>query len=181
MGGKRTRPGLKWKHIAFLFILQFLINRLMAGLLIPYIELSLDGLHVFGSAKGSYDLEYARRLLGALGGRPLQVYIYAQLPLSFIFAALHAAVYCMVLVKGFPRSYGLAYLLPLLYLAFAWGEGLCAYYLLMEGLSAKALSAAGFCTQAKVIMDYILPAAGIGAIIVSFFRFADGRFGWGKR
>lgn len=71
---------------------------------IPQVEQHAPGMKLFDLSPSGYSLDYALELLGALGGKGRDTYLYLQLPVDFVYPGLFAVSCCLLLSWLFSKS-----------------------------------------------------------------------------
>ena len=91
-----TQRAATGKAVLGFFIPAMALYSLMLLYTIPQVEQHAPGMKLFDLSPSGYSLDYALELLGALGGKGRDTYLYLQLPVDFIYPGLFAVSCCLL-------------------------------------------------------------------------------------
>lgn len=136
--------------------------------LLPAIERAADGLRCFDLQLFGYDYETARAFVQALSAQGRQLYLFAYLPVDFVFIAAYTVFFVLVLKRlSAPRA---MFVWPAVLAASDFCENCCTAVLLcgLDRLSPATVAVFGKVTGFKSLMMY----AVFVALVISAVRFA---------
>ena len=137
--------------------------------LLPAIERAADGLRCFDLQLFGYDYETARAFLQALSAQGRQLYLFAFLPVDFVFIAAYTVFFVLALKRlSVPRAMVVVW--PAVLAASDFCENCCTAVLLcgFDRLSPATVAVFGKVTGFKSLMMY----AVFVALVISAVRFA---------
>jgi len=92
------------KAVLGFFVPAMAVYSLMLLYTIPQVERYAPGMKLFDLSPSGYSLEYTLELLGALGVKGRDTYLYQQLPVDFVYPGLFAVACCLLLSWLFAKS-----------------------------------------------------------------------------
>lgn len=136
--------------------------------LLPAIERAAGGLRCFDLQLSGYDFETARAFVQALSAQGRQLYLFAFLPVDFVFIAAYTVFFVLVLKRlSAPRAMVVVW--PAVLAASDFCENCCTAVLLcgFDRLSPATVAVFGKVTGFKSLMMY----AVFVALVISAVRF----------
>jgi len=95
---ERMGKRITGRIVLALFVITNGVYALMLAWSLPAVAAYAPGLQLFDMSPGGYDYEQAIRLLTSLGLPGRELYLWVQLPLDFVYPALFAATYTLLVV-----------------------------------------------------------------------------------
>ncbi|NNG03689.1 MAG: hypothetical protein HKM95_06255 [Inquilinus sp.] len=89
--------------VLFVFVVTQIVYLAMVLVTLPHLRSLAGGLEPFDLLPGGYDMDYARRLLEAIGSEGRAFYLTRQIPLDLLYPGLFAATFAMVWLWLFAR------------------------------------------------------------------------------
>ncbi|OEH92459.1 hypothetical protein [Bacillus solimangrovi] len=148
-----------WPKVIVLLVASNVIYFIMIRVTIPNVSNMAEGMKVFDLMPLGYDVDYAMKLLEALGEEGRNIYLLQQIPLDLVYPGL-LGLSGAFLIARMTRNHNkmsLALFIPLIAATFDYLENMLVAYMLVRypDVNALTIKSSSFFTMGKSLITTI--------------------------